>query len=238
MTWGFTKLTSRKFWAAAITAYALWLQGHYQAAGAVVAAYVGIEGTRDIVTAWGEAKAKRLLDTMQPATQPAATPSEPPPPPQHQPPTQPPPIQPAQLEPRIPWDVAAYHHKVLAKAEARKLEATPAIIFYTAQDFAWNEPASDLYQVRDFYLYLHDLQRSAEEHIRKQTETTGPCATEAEELCTIRQEGYLLLDTINDIQRLIQANVTLKASMPPPARRMTRIGMASAELVQTYFPTG
>ncbi|MBA7645703.1 hypothetical protein ES703_53461 [subsurface metagenome] len=236
LTWGFTKLTSRKFWAATITAYALWLQGQYQAAGAVIAAYVGIEGTKDIVTAWGEAKAKRLLDTMHPPTQPPPTPGQPPPPPPQQPPAQPPAVQPAQVEPRTPWDVGGYHDRVLAKAETMGIPVTPATIFNKAKEMGWMEPAADLYQVRDFYLYLHDLQHSAHDLIEKQTTVAGPCATEAKELWTIRQEGYIILDTISDLQHLIQANVRWTVSIPPLARYMTRIGMTTNELMQTYFP--
>jgi len=237
LTWGFTKLTSRKFWAAAITAYALWLQGQYAAAGAVIATYVGIEGTKDIVTAWGEAKAKTAAAAAAAPVQPAPQAGQLPPPPQQQPPTQPAAIQPAEAEPRIPWDVGAFHDTVLAEVQATYPVTNPATVFYKARDAGAEEPARDLYQVRDFYFYLHDLQRSAQEFIDEKTKQTGPCATESKELWQIRQAGYRLLDTIGDIQTLIQANIPWKKSIPPMARYMTRIGNASAELVQTFFPT-
>ena len=234
--WAFQKLTSRKFWAAAITAYALWLQGQYHAAGAVIATYVGIEGVKDIVTAWGETKQKAAAAATEPPTQPAPQAAQPPPPPQQQPPAQPPAIQPAQVEPRTPWDVGAFHDKVLAKTEAKAPQVTPATVFYTAGELGFEEPAADLYQVRDFYFYLHDLQLSAQQYIEEQTKHTGPCSTETKPLWLIRQEGYRLLDTIGRLSQLIQANINWKPSIPPIGRYMTRIGMASAELVQTYFP--
>jgi len=236
LAWGFQKLTSRKFWAAAITAYALWQQGHYEAAGAVVAAYIGIEGARDIIQTWGQSKANAQQAAAAALAQAAPQPTQPPP---QQPPiqpTEPPAVQPAQVEPKTPWDVGAFHDKVLAKVEARYTVSNPATVFYTARDAGANEPAADLYQVRDFYLYLHDLQRSAHEYIEEQTKATGPCATESKALWLIRQDGYRLLDTISDLQNLIQANIPWKTSIPPMARYMTRIGNATNELMQTYFP--